>query len=110
MPTFLLTLLLAPTALNVCCLPIYSPFGQRFGQALRLARADQQFAWWWNWWPSWIVAGGPLGRYGGAVVLAWREMDRRDGGGLFRLSSGVLIAVGLFLTAIAGVSFKPLHD
>jgi hypothetical protein len=73
-------------------------------EAFRLSRSNDQFDWWWNWWPSWIVAGGPLGRYGGGVVLGWKELDRRDGGGLFRLSSGVLIAVGMGLTCIAGVS------
>lgn len=73
-------------------------------EAFRLSRSNEQFEWWWNWWPSWIVAGGPLGRYGGGVVLGWRELDRKDGGGLFRLSSGVLIAVGMGLTCIAGVS------
>jgi palmitoyltransferase len=104
MPAFLLTLLLAPIALNICCLPIYGPFGRRFLEAWRFSRVDGQFAWWWNWWPSWIVAGGPIGRYGVAVALAWREMDREDGGGLFRFSSGVLIGLGLLLSAIAGVS------
>lgn len=104
MPSFLLMLLLAPTALIILCLPIYRPFGRRFLNAMHLSRADEQFSWWWDWWPSWIVAGGPLGRYGGAIVLAWREIDRRDGGGLFRLSTGVLIVFGLFLTGIASVS------
>jgi len=106
MPTFVLTLLLAPIALNICCLPIYRPFANRLLEAFRLSWSDEQFAWWWNWWPSWMIAGGPLGRYGGAIVLAWREMDRRDGGGLFRLSSGILIALGLCLSAIAVVSFR----
>jgi hypothetical protein len=105
MPAFILTLLLAPIALNICCLPIYRPFARRFLEAFRLSWSDEQFAWWWNWWPSWIIAGGPLGRYGGAITLAWRELDHRDGGGLFRLSSGVLIALGLCLSAIAVVSF-----
>jgi hypothetical protein len=104
MPTFLLTLILAPIALNMCCLPIYRPFGRRFLEGLYFSRSGEQFAWWWEWWPSWIVAGGPLGRYGVGIALAWREMDRRDGGGLFRLSSGILITLGLFLSAIAGVS------
>ena len=76
-------------------------------EGFRLSRSNEQFEWWWNWWPSWIVAGGPLGRYGGGVVLGWRELDRKDGGGLFRLSSGVLIAVGMGLTCIAGVSILP---
>jgi palmitoyltransferase len=97
-------LLLAPTGLITLCLPIYGSFGRRFLDAFRLSWSSEQFKWWWNWWPSWIVAGGPLGRYGGAVVLGWLELDRRDGGGLFRLSSGILIAVGMFLSCIAGVS------
>jgi len=105
MPNFILTLLLAPIALNTCCLPIYRPFARRLLEACHLSWSDEQFAWWWNWWPSWIIAGGPLGRYGGAIALAWRELDRRDEGGLFRLSSGILIALGLCLSAIAVVSF-----
>ena len=73
-------------------------------QAYRLSRSLTQFTWWWDWWPSWIVAGGPIGRYAGGVVLAWRELDRADGGALFRLSNGVFIAIGLMLSLIAGVS------
>jgi palmitoyltransferase len=73
-------------------------------EAFRLSRSDTQFKWWWHWWPSWIVAGGPIGRYGGGVALAWREMDRREGATLFRLSTGILIVVGIFLTMIASVS------
>lgn len=104
MPCFLLTLVLTPIAVLEICLPLFGPFCHRFMEAFRLSRSDTRFSWWWDWWPSWIVAGGPIGRYAGGVMLAWKEMDKRDGGGLFRLSNGILIAVGLMLSMIAGVS------
>jgi hypothetical protein len=75
-------------------------------EAFRLSRSDERFDWWWDWWPSWIVAGGPIGRYGGGVALAWGEMDRQDGNSAFRLSTGILILVGLFLTMITVVGLS----
>ena len=73
-------------------------------EAFRLSRSHARYNWWWNWWPSWIVAGGPIGRYAGGVILAWKEMDRVRGGGLYRLSTGILIAIGLMLSMITIVS------
>lgn len=104
MPCFLLTLVLTPIAVLEICMPLFGPLGHRFMEAFRLSRSDARFSWWWDWWPSWIVAGGPIGRYAGGVMLAWKEMDRVDGGGLFRLSNGIFVAVGLMLSMIAGVS------
>lgn len=78
-------------------------------QAFRFSRSSAQFEWWWNWWPSWIVAGGPVGRYAGGAALAWRELDRADGGGLLRLSNGVFIALGLMLSLITIVSYVSVN-
>lgn len=51
------------------------------------------------------MAGGPIGRYIGGVALAWREMDRADGGGgAVKLSNGLFVLAGFMLSMIAGVS------
>lgn len=62
---------------------------------------------WWDWGASWIIAGGPMGRWVGGLVLGWKILDRADGGGKegeVRLQIGILVFLGLLFSAICLVS------
>ena len=50
------------------------------------------------------MAGGPVGRFAGGIILGWRELDTQDGGGLYRLTVGLLVAFGFILSGITAVS------
>jgi hypothetical protein len=46
-----------------------------------------------------------VGRYVGGMVLGWKALDRRDGGGgYFRVQIGVLVGIGSLLAMITLVS------
>jgi hypothetical protein len=52
-----------------------------------------------------MIAGGPVGRYVGGMVLGWKELDRRDGGGGYlRVQIGILVGIGSLLGLITLVS------
>ena len=38
-----------------------------------------------------------MGRYVGGIIIGWRLLDRKDGGGHIRLEIGIIAAVGLVL-------------
>lgn len=46
------------------CVPIASVFLKQIHTALKISQADD---WareiWWDWWASWVIFGGPLGRW-----------------------------------------------
>lgn len=85
--------------------PLYAPLSRRAVQAFRLSRTDEAIRTWWYGWPwSWVVAGGPVGRYVGGITLGWKQLDRVDGGGMMRLEVGILVGVGVCLALITTVS------
>jgi hypothetical protein len=111
LPTFIYLLTLTPPAIILLSLPLYAPLARRALQAYRFSSSSEAIvAGWWNWWASWVIAGGPVGRYVGGMVLGWRELDKMDGGGAVRLGIGGLVGLGLILALITTVSRPaPIH-
>ncbi|WVQ84915.1 hypothetical protein IAT38_007078 [Cryptococcus sp. DSM 104549] len=109
-PTFLALLVYTPPTAVLLSLPIYLPLLRRARTAWSLARSSDTIrAYWWDWTPSWIVAGGPVGRYAGGLVLGWRELDRVDGGGVDRFGVGLLVMFGVVLALItAGLAYSTI--
>lgn len=100
-PTFLAVLLYTPPTVLILSFPLLSPLLHRFIAAYSQAcDSSEIIAYWWNWKWSWVVAGGPVGRFAGGIILGWRELDRQDGGGLYRLAVGLLVAFGFILSGI----------
>ena len=93
-PTFLCLLVLTPSIVFLLCLPILHPLAIRAAAAWRIACDDPSVNGWWSWKPSWVVAGGPIGRWIGGLVLGWRHLDKLDGRGIVRCSVGALAAIG----------------
>ncbi|WWD19522.1 hypothetical protein CI109_103983 [Kwoniella shandongensis] len=103
-PTFLHLLLYAPPTIFFVSLPLYKPIYHRAIAAYVLSRSSESIrTYWWDWKPSWVVAGGPVGRYVGGLILGWRELDRsagKNGAGLDRLGVGLMLAFGVILALI----------
>ncbi|KIR33993.1 hypothetical protein I307_05993 [Cryptococcus deuterogattii 99/473] len=100
-PTFLAVLLYTPPTVFIFSFPLLLPlFHRSIAAYTQACDSSEIIAHWWNWKWSWIVAGGPIGRYAGGIILGWRELDRQDGGGLYRLAVGLLIAFGFILSGI----------
>ncbi|WVR07788.1 hypothetical protein IAU60_004831 [Kwoniella sp. DSM 27419] len=101
MPTFLALLVYTPPATFLLALPLYGPIFARARQAYAVSRADASIRdYWWDWGWSWVVAGGPVGRYAGGVILGWRQLDRIDGGGISRLGVGLVLFFSIVLILI----------
>lgn len=109
--TFLTLLVLTPLVVLLVSLPVLRPLIARGVQAYKIAATDPVIAEnWWNWPLSWIIAGGPIGRWVGGVVLGWRELDRADraiGSGrpnVLRVQVAGLALLGVILSLISLVS------
>nr|KIR88453.1 hypothetical protein I308_01520 [Cryptococcus tetragattii IND107] len=110
-PTFLAVLLYTPPTVLILSLPLLLPlFHRSIAAYTQACDSSEIIAHWWNWKWSWVVAGGPIGRYAGGIILGWRELDRQDGGGLYRLAVGLLIALGFILSGItAGLAYSTIQ-
>ncbi|WVW86026.1 hypothetical protein I302_108064 [Kwoniella bestiolae CBS 10118] len=112
MRTFLALLLYTPPTILIISLPLYKPLLRRAKEAYTYSRADEGIRRrWWEWGYSWVIAGGPIGRYAGGIILGWRELDRMDEGrgGLMRLNVGLMVGFGIVLALItAGLAFTTL--
>ncbi|WVO12487.1 hypothetical protein L204_100087 [Cryptococcus depauperatus] len=102
MPAFLALLLYAPLVVLFHCIPLVAPLTTKAASAYHQSCTSQ---WirdnWWDWRWSWVVAGGPVGRYVGGLILGWKELDRMEEGGLERLAIGLLTAFGIIVSLIA---------
>ncbi|CAD6572576.1 MAG: hypothetical protein TREMPRED_000578 [Tremellales sp. Tagirdzhanova-0007] len=108
-PTFLILLLLTPPTTIFLSSPLYAPLVRRAIAGYRLSWADERIrTWWYAWSWSWIIAGGPIGRFTSGIILGWRELDRLDPHRIVRLEFGVLVAIGIMLgmitAALAGTT------
>lgn len=103
-PCFLCMVVLVPPTIFILSSPLLIPLAKRGVQAWRAACTDPDVVGWWTWTPSWIVAGGPVGRWIGGLVLGWRQLDRLDGGGAVRASVAALVGIGGLISTICLVS------
>ena len=103
-------LTLTPPTILLLSLPLYPSLARRALAAYRLSWSDDSIkTWWYSRTGSWVVAGGPVGRYVGGIILGWKALDRIDGGGSHRLEIGILAFIGLILALITGVGLIPRH-
>ncbi|WVQ73020.1 hypothetical protein IAR50_002583 [Cryptococcus sp. DSM 104548] len=111
-PTFLALLLYTPPTTIILSLPLYPIVLRRASAAYHLACVSDSIQGWWDWPWSWVVAGGPVGRWVGGVVLGWLELDRTslDGPGVERLGVGVMVVAGMVLALItSGLAYSTLQ-
>ncbi|WWC91584.1 uncharacterized protein L201_006530 [Kwoniella dendrophila CBS 6074] len=110
MRSFLALLLYTVPTVFIISSPLYVPIFQRLKAAYLYSKSDQYIREnWWDWTYSWVVAGGPIGRYAGAAILGWRQLDRSDGGGIVRLNIGLMVGFGIILALIsAGLAFTTI--
>ncbi|ODN81512.1 hypothetical protein L202_01934 [Cryptococcus amylolentus CBS 6039] len=111
-PAFLALLLYTPPTTILLSLPLYPPLLRRASAAYHLACVSDSIKGWWDWPWSWIVAGGPVGRWVGGVVLGWMQLDRMSvgGPGIERLGVGVMVVVGIVLALItSGLAYSTLQ-
>ncbi|ODO05413.1 hypothetical protein L198_02106 [Cryptococcus wingfieldii CBS 7118] len=111
-PAFLALLLYTPPTTILLSLPLYPLLLRRASAAYHLARVSDSIKGWWDWPWSWIVAGGPVGRWVGGVVLGWMQLDRMSvgGPGIERLGVGVMVVVGIVLALItSGLAYSTLQ-
>ena len=103
-PLFLLTLILTPIGVSLLSAPLLPALMRRALTAWHFARHDGEISEnWWDWPWAWVIAGGPVGRYVGGVLIGWKALDLVDGGGLVRLEIGVLVGIGWMLSGITAV-------
>ncbi|WWD03592.1 hypothetical protein V865_001646 [Kwoniella europaea PYCC6329] len=103
MRTFLALLLYTPPTIFIISLPLYKSLYSRAKEAYFHSKSDDSIRQkWWDWGYSWVIAGGPIGRYAGGTVLGWRKLDKldEDGGGLVRLNIGLMVVFGIILALI----------
>ena len=100
-PAFLSVLLLTPavTVLGIC--PVVSVLFARFQKALALSHATP---WiedrWWSSWYSWILVGGPFGRWGIGAGLGLREILKQEATSFYHTYPGYAIEhadLGIFV-------------
>lgn len=109
LPTFMCMLSLTPPTILVLSSPLLLPIGRRAVSAWSKSWSDENVRRWWYEWPlSWIIAGGPVGRYIGGTILGWKALDREDGGGSLRVEMGILIGIGLILALMTAVGASPV--
>ncbi|ORX40702.1 DHHC palmitoyltransferase-domain-containing protein [Kockovaella imperatae] len=111
-PIFLLTLLYTPPTVIILLVPIIRPLCERAAEAYNLSRSSPEIiSGWYHWTGSWFVAGGPIGRYVGGVVLGWKALDRVDGEEALRMEIGALAAAGLLLAMMtAGLAASSIES
>ncbi|KAF7317907.1 Palmitoyltransferase [Mycena kentingensis (nom. inval.)] len=101
MPHFLALLLVVPLTCAFCILPVWRVLLQRSQKALAISRGD---VWareiWWDWWGSWILVGGPMGRWVVGIALGTRILVAEEN------SEGLPMIehAGLRVLALAGVA------
>ncbi|KAK6909471.1 hypothetical protein I203_103490 [Kwoniella mangroviensis CBS 8507] len=103
MRTFLALLLYTPPTIFIISLPLYKSLYNRAKEAYFYSKSDDSIRHkWWDRGYSWVIAGGPIGRYAGGIVLGWRKLDKldEDGGGLVRLNIGLMVGFGIILALI----------
>lgn len=77
---FLRLLSLTPLAVNISIIPVVYPLYKHLRSALRLSFNDPWICEnWWDWKWSWVVYGGPVGRYITGIVYGFRALERRAG-------------------------------
>ena len=97
-PTFLLTTLYTAPTVLVLSAPLLPSLARRAIQAYVISRSDSSIVEeWYGWTWSWFIAGGPVGRYVGGIILGWRLLDQKEGRGHLRLEIGIITAIGLVL-------------
>jgi hypothetical protein len=113
-PTFLSLLLFTPPTVLTLISPLAIPLMRRTRLAWVTAGMSEDIKRrWWDWRPTWIIAGGPMGRWAGGLILGWKELDRQDKGGKYgevRLRIGVLVFLGLLFSAICLVRLPRLFE
>ncbi|KAF8316821.1 hypothetical protein DL93DRAFT_2226638 [Clavulina sp. PMI_390] len=78
--SFLHLLFLTPITIAVSTLPILRPVARHLVAALRIAWADDHIKKvWWDWKWSWVIWGGPIGRYVRGVVMGYAVLQRKNG-------------------------------
>ncbi|TYJ57131.1 hypothetical protein B9479_002232 [Cryptococcus floricola] len=111
-PAFLALLLYTPPTTILLSLPLYPLLLRRASAAYHFACVSDSIKGWWDWPWSWIVAGGPVGRWVGGVVLGWMQLDQMSvgGPGIERLGVGVMVVVGIVLALItSGLAYSTLQ-
>lgn len=79
---FLDLLFLTPLTIMVSAIPVFKPVYKHFVAALRVALSDRSIQEnWWNWKWSWVIWGGPIGRYVRGLVLGYRVLQNEIGTG-----------------------------
>lgn len=75
---FLRLLALTPLAINISAIPVVYPIYKHLRSALQLSFNDPWIREnWWDWKWSWIVYGGPFGRYVIGIVYGYRALQRK---------------------------------
>ena len=75
---FLRLLALTPLAINTSAIPVAYPLYKHLRSALRLSFNDPWIReTWWDWKWSWVVYGGPFGRYITGIVYGYRALQRK---------------------------------
>lgn len=72
MLAFVTLLAMTPTIFAILASPVLPIFVQQASTVYRFSTSDlatRQL--WWDWWGSWIVFGGPVGRYFGGLILGY---------------------------------------
>jgi len=73
---FIMLLLMATISVTFLAAPVIAPFRKHVSAALVASKSD---GWalenWWNWWGSWIVAGGPVGRWAVGLFFGYQALQ-----------------------------------
>ncbi|WWC71886.1 uncharacterized protein I206_105845 [Kwoniella pini CBS 10737] len=110
MRSFLALLLYTLPTVTIISLPLYKPLWTRCREAYTLSWTNEYIRQnWWEWRYSWIVAGGPIGRYAGGTFLGWKELDKIDEDSILRLNVGLMVLLGIILALIsAGLAYTTI--
>ncbi|WRT70349.1 uncharacterized protein IL334_007347 [Kwoniella shivajii] len=110
MRSFLALLLYTPPTVLLLSLPLYKPLCNRAIAAYAFSRSSDEIRqYWWDWSYSWVIAGGPIGRYAGGMILGWRELDKMDNDKTLRLGVGLMIGFGVLLALVTtGLAFSTI--
>lgn len=124
-PAFMLFLLLTSVTLPIALFPVASTLIQHAKNAYDASLEDPWvLANWWHWKGSWIVFGGPGGRYLGAMFLGYSALNRRrsaphtspmlgdiirDPNLLAAIGSLIAVALSLFCAALFIINLRNVY-
>lgn len=81
MQAFVSLLAITPLLFVILASPILSIFSTHVSKVYRFSINDSiNRRLWWDWWGSWIVFGGPLGRYLVGLILGYSRYPIRSHG------------------------------